>query len=221
MKLDAFLLRTSKPGEKAVVHSRREVVQHAAAFQYIVTAFVKQDKSMTEELIKDTHAILVKGLSAEEAGVVSGTDFGGTYRQKPAYAGAVEMAKPSEIPGAMKSMVSRLQEDLTEIEATGHLDPFMLAAKYCDRFVNIHPFKDANGRMCRLILNAILIKYAGIVVPLGEKNEERDEYLQIAQESSKVGGHSGQLGTLVLAKAGGALKKVLRTLKRQSQTSSD
>lgn len=90
----------------------------------------------------------------------------------------------------------------------------MLAAKYCDRFVNIHPFKDANGRMCRLILNEILIKYAGIVVPLGEKNEDRAEYLQIAQESSKVGGHAGQLGTLVLANAGGAFEKIMRKLKR-------
>ena len=120
----------------------------------------------------------------------------------------------------MKSMVSRLQEDLVEIEASGQIDPFMLAAKYCDRFVNIHPFKDANGRICRLILNAILIKYAGFVVPLGEKSEDRAEYLQIAQESSKVGGHSGQLGTFVLTKAGDAFKKMLRTLKRKSQSSS-
>ena len=202
------------PGEKAIIRSRREVLQHAAAFPYMVNAFVKQDKNMTEELIKDTHAILVTGLSAEEAGVVSGTDFAGTYRHKSAYAGAVEMVKPSEIPEAMKSMVSTLQVDLAEIESSGQIDPFMLAAKYCDRFVNIHPFKDANGQMCRLILNSILIKYAGIAVPLGEKNEDREEYLQIAQESSKVGGHAGQLGTLVLTKAGGAFKKILGTLKR-------
>ena len=96
----------------------------------------------------------------------------------------------------------------------------MLAAKYCDRFVNIHPFKDGNGRMCRLILNAILIKYAGVLIPLGEKCEDRAEYLQIAQESTKVGGHSGQQGTLVLTKAGDAFRKMLKTLKRQSQSSS-
>ena len=112
-------------------------------------------------------------------------------------------------------MVARLQQELLEAETSGQLDPFTLAAKSCDRFVNINPFKDANGRMCRLVLNAILIKYAGIVVPLGEKSE-REEYLQIAQESRKVGGHSSQLGTMVLSRAGGALNKILRTLKRQS-----
>lgn len=168
---------------------------------------------MSEQLIKDTHAILVKGLSAEDAGVVSATDFAGTYRNKPVYAGAVEMTKPSQIAQAMKSMIAGLQSDLAEIEESGQIDPFMLAAKYCDRFVNIHPFKDANGRMCRLILNAILIKYAGVVVALGDKSEDRAEYLQIAQESSKVGGHAGQLRTLILSKAGVAFKKMMKTLK--------
>ena len=187
----------------------------------MINVFVNQDKNMTEELIKDTHAILAKGLSAEEAGIVSGIDFAGTYRHRPAYAGAMEMTKPSDIPAAMRSMVSRLQADLAEVEASGQLDPFMLAAKYCDRFVNIHPFKDANGRMCRLILNSILIKYAGVVVPLGEKAEDRAEYLQIAQESTKVGGHAGQLGTLVLTKAGGAFKRMLKVLKRQSRDESE
>lgn len=189
-------------------------MQHAAAFQYMVNAFVKEDKNMTEELIKDTHAILVNGLSADEAGVVSTTDFAGTYRYKPAFAGSTEMTKPSQIPDAMKSMVSTLQQDLADVDASGQFDPFMLAAKYCDRFVNIHPFKDANGRMCRLILNSILIKYAGVVVPLGEKSEHRDQYLGIAQESSKVGGHPGQLGTMVLAKASVVFQRMLKTLRR-------
>lgn len=159
---------------------------------------------MDEQMINETHAILVNRLSTEEAGILSGVDFCGTYRKKPTHAGSVEMTKPSEIPGAMRSMVARLKQDLVEAGTSGQLDPFMLAAKYCDRFVNIHPFKDANGRMCRLVQNAILIKYAGMVVPLGEKSEEREEYLQIAQESSKVGGHSGQLGTMVHSKAGNA-----------------
>ena len=32
-----------------------------------------------------------------------------------------------------------------------------------------------DGRMCRLILNAILLEYAGIVVCLGENEESRQE----------------------------------------------
>ena len=61
----------------------------------------------------------MKGLSVEEAGIVSGTDFAGTYRRKPAYAAAIKMAKPSKIPGANKSMVSKLQAYLAEVGASG------------------------------------------------------------------------------------------------------
>ena len=53
-------------------------LQHTAAVQYTVNDLVTRDKEMTEELIEDTHAILVNGLIAEEAGVVSGTNFGST-----------------------------------------------------------------------------------------------------------------------------------------------
>ena len=34
----------------------------------------------------------------------------------------------------------------------------MLAAKYRHKFINIHPLADDDGRICHLILNAILLK---------------------------------------------------------------
>ena len=191
------------------------MVQHAAAFQYMVDKFVKEDRDLTEGLIKDTHAILVRGLSAAEAGCTNSVPFAGVYRQQHAGADAVQMTKPSEIPTAMKSMVATLREDLADIEKLGKIDPFILAAKYCDRFVNIHPFKDGNGRLCRLILNAILIKYAGIAISLGEQSHDRDGYLQIAQESTNVGGHHGQLRTLILTKAGEAFTQILKSLRKK------
>ena len=52
-----------------MLRSRREVVQHAAAFQYMVNAFVKQDMPMSEHLIKETHGILVDCVGAEDVGV--------------------------------------------------------------------------------------------------------------------------------------------------------
>ena len=194
-------------------------MQHAAAFQHMINAFVKQDMPMSERLIKETHGILVEGLDAEDAGVFNLQSFGGTYRHggQKAYAGMHEYTRPADVPKAMKSFVASLEADLQQAEKTKVIDPFMLAAKYCDRFVNIHPFKDANGRMCRLILNAILMKHAGIVVSLGEKGADRDEYLQVAQESTLVGGHGGQLGNMVLESAVGTLRRLKAALTRQSK----
>ena len=69
----------------------------------------------------------------------------------------------------------------------------MLAARSCDRLVIAHPLTDANGRIRCLVLNAILIKYAGTVVILGEKGDDRDQYNEVASESTKVKGHPGQI----------------------------
>jgi Fic family protein len=218
--LSSYALKGTKPGEKVVLRGRREIVQHAAAFQHMINAFVKHDMPMSERLIRETHGILVEGLGAEDAGVFNLQTFGGTYRHgdQKAYAGTHEYTRPADVPKAMKSLVESLEADLQQAEKTKVIDPFMLAAKYCDRFVNIHLFKDANGRMCRLILNAILMKYAGLVVCLGEKGADRDEYLRVAQESTSVGGHAGQLGNLVLESAVGTLRRLKATLTRQRKT---
>ncbi|OJJ96298.1 hypothetical protein ASPACDRAFT_47068 [Aspergillus aculeatus ATCC 16872] len=64
----------------------------------------------------------------------------------------------------------------------------------------IHPFADGNGRMCRLILNAILLKYAGIVISVGENDEGRRQYLDIQRRSGEHMKGSGELETLILKK---------------------
>lgn len=214
-KLEKLINEKVKPGENHVIRSRREVVQHAAAFQHLIQEFVCADKPMTKALIKETHAILVKGISAEGAGFLNtAQEFGGIYRVEDVYIGVQRCLKPSQIPAAMKSMISSLTTELHDAEKLGRLDPFALAAKYCDRFVNIHPFRDGNGRMCRLILNAILIKYAGVVVNVGEHDQSRDEYIHIAQESRAVGGHAGALATLVLREASKSLRRMRDTLRK-------
>ncbi len=86
----------------------------------------------------------------------------------------------------MQDMCAANHEDVIGAEALKSLDPFTLAAKYCHLFVNIHPFMDGNGRMCRLILNTILLKYAGMMIPIGENGDAgRDEYLQATVRGNK------------------------------------
>lgn len=57
---------------------------------------------------------------------------------------------PSEIPTAMDDFL-RWHEN-----AQGHLPPIEHAAQAYQRLVSIHPFADANGRTCRLVMDYVL-----------------------------------------------------------------
>ena len=78
-----------------------------------------------------------------------------------------------------------LHAEVAAGQQSGVLDPYDLAAKYCHRFVNIHPFIDGNGRMCRLLANIICLKYAGHVMPFGGNQYSKVQYLSVAHRSSK------------------------------------
>lgn len=85
----------------------------------------------------------------------------------------------------MKNLIINLNADTEQVERTKRLDTYTLAAKYWAELVCIHPFLDGNGRLCRLLLNAILRKCAGIVALIGEHDEARDEYFAIKQRYSR------------------------------------
>ena len=56
-------------------------------------------------LIKDTHAILVKGVGAGSAGFLSNKEHGGIYRTEDVFVGTLPLPKPSTISAAMASIV--------------------------------------------------------------------------------------------------------------------
>lgn len=58
--------------------------------------------------------------------------------------------------------------------AQAAVDPFSLAANYSMSFVEFHPFKDGNGRMCaaksqmQLFFFFIFFQYIGVFAPIAE-----------------------------------------------------
>ncbi|KAJ5736050.1 uncharacterized protein N7483_001175 [Penicillium malachiteum] len=167
----------------AILRSRREIVQHAKAAAYIITQLCLHDQDLSEELILETHRILTYKVDAETA---PWTEYSGVYRSVDVSAGFNTFTAPTALPIKMKEMIRQLDSDMSEAIKSGSIDPISLAAKYTHIFVNIHPFLDGNGRMCRLILNSMLLKFGSFIVCLGELGPERSLYLEVASSASQL-----------------------------------
>lgn len=182
-----------------IVRAYKEVVHHVAAAFYIFQEVVIKGMPLTEDIILETHRILTYGidippsntsLTSTSQGWQREQDQGtysGIYRRVPVSAGMHGFPPAEDVPILMRRFIASLDHDIVKAKNRGSIDPIALAAKYCHMFVNIHPFLDGNGRMCRLILNALLLKYGGGKIPIvafGGTEEEREEYLRIAANAS-------------------------------------
>lgn len=195
----------------ATIQARREVIQHVEALDYITRAIVIDNQPLSELLICNTHRILVTGIDRHDTGHGRGTitwqEYGVTYRNIPIITGTTNSVVPRHIPKKMKELMEKFNKDIEEV------DPFHLAARYSNMFVLIHPFLDGNGRTCRLLLNAILLNYAGTVVAFGENEESRQEYYGIVKRAAKdLRDDQGEFAAFILGKASLRLKGLKKKL---------
>jgi Fic family protein len=79
-----------------------------------------------------------------------------------------EYASPDETPRLMGELMEWYRENAEE-------SPVILAAEFHYRLVRIHPFDDGNGRVCRLLMNYILMR-AGLP-PIVIKSADKERYI--------------------------------------------
>ncbi|KAH6650447.1 fido domain-containing protein [Chaetomium tenue] len=179
------LVAANRPaGRQHVIRSRQEIVQHAQALNHMIDHIVLNKEPWSEDLILETHRILHHGLDDEvESGKYREYEVAVKY-EKPGQKGKSSLCmRARAIPGYMKEMVEHLNQEIAQGEESGSLDPYTLAARYHHQFVNIHPFGDGNGR---IILNCLLLRYAGHTSDIGLDPDERDHYIAIATRASRV-----------------------------------
>ena len=73
------------------------------------------------------------------------------YRKSPVFTGYHIFAPASLIEKYMEDAIFRFHE-------TKNNDPIMATTNLFGNIINIHPFEDWNGRICRLILAHVLIQ---------------------------------------------------------------
>ncbi|UNI18584.1 hypothetical protein JDV02_004842 [Purpureocillium takamizusanense] len=196
------------------LRARNDIVQHARAYQHILREFVVNKRDLTEGLIKDTHRILNRGASVRDKGwdYLPQGAYGGAYRTAILAASNIHMPLAACVPDRMQQLCLAVRVDVAMAEQGKSGDPFSMAAKHSLRLAHIQPFYHDNMRLSRIILNAILCRFAGVMLPLGEDERAQREYLDAKSRSSHDSMDHGDYAMFVLKHAAQSLREMKKKI---------
>ena len=156
-----------------------EMLDHFNAYEYL---FAQVNSPLTEELLKETHRILMQHTIA--------------YKHPGAQAGEytdTDMAAGDTLFGDHEQLIARVPQLLRSTQLALDADqvhPMIIAGRFHGFYEYLHPFRDGNGRLGRLFANYILhVKGHPIVIIPQEckgayidalrciRTESTDEYL--------------------------------------------
>lgn len=160
-------------GEKPL-REHLEAINHAEAVTYVKE--IAQDKvQIDERLIKDIHAIILRGIDRDNAG---------KYRSVPVMiSGSTHMPpQPFLIAPQMEAFIQTYQEMVKD-----NKHPVVIAAYLHDELVKIHPFIDGNGRTSRLLMNLYLLSKGYTIVNLKGDNQSKRRYYEALEKSHTQG----------------------------------
>jgi len=118
-----------------------EVKNHQAAWEYLLKQFSKESFKIDEKLVLKLHSILMNGIR-NDAGTYRrhGVRIAGTY---------VPTANYLKVPQLMKQLIKNINSNRSDVvKHTSNIH---------SRFEKIHPFSDGNGRIGRLLIQAMLL----------------------------------------------------------------
>jgi Fic family protein len=140
-----------------------EAKNHEEAMNFLFEVVdSKKRLTLSHQLIRQLHQLVVKDTEAEMAGVYRNTDvqiLGSKHRPPAGYQVQEKMTKFLKWLASSKS-----KYHLIEYAALAH-----------HQFVAIHPFEDGNGRTGRLLMNLLLMR-EGYPIAIIQKNDRTKYY---------------------------------------------
>lgn len=135
-----YIFETNTIGIQDEIVNVDDIVETASHFRCIDQIIELANYNLSEAFIKQLHYILKSGTSDSRK-----TWFAvGEYKRFENEVGGSATAKPADVPGEMRNLLSRYnlskQKTLKEI------------IQFHYEFEKIHPFQDGNGRVGRLIM---------------------------------------------------------------------
>ena len=145
-----------------------EVLGHGKAYNFMFTLL--NNKEITEEHIITMHRLFYNDIEPEYAGryrdmnvIITGSNY--------------SVTDFNNIHDEMNRLIMWIKEDRQ------HYHPVEFATLLHKRFVFMHPFKDGNGRVARLLMNTVLIQdgYMLVIIPPILRNE----YISLLEKAHK------------------------------------
>lgn len=145
-----------------------EAVGHAKAYDFMFTLL--GNRTITERNLLTMHQMFYESIESE---------YAGKYRDIDVFISG------SKYPVAETKRIHSEMDALFHWMATARekVHPVEFAAQLHKRIVFIHPFKDGNGRIARLIMNTALIQdgYLPVVIP----PVLRQEYIELLEKAHR------------------------------------
>lgn len=143
-----------------------EILDHFNAYDFLMG---QTELPLTEQLVKETHRIL--------------TQHTLTYRYKDAVPGEytnTDMGAGDTIFGDHEELIARvpkLMEATQKAIEQLPVHPIEIAAQFHKHFIFLHPFRDGNGRLGRLLSNFILVKLGYPMLLI--ESTDREKYIGV------------------------------------------
>ena len=168
------------------VRDHEEITGHDQAITFIIDS-IRDKEPLSEIFIRHLHKlILVKPFWAD-AKTADGQPTKrlikvGEYKAEPNHVETQSgdifyFAEPIDTPAKMQELVEWFRDKSEQLETSAVL----IAAEFHYRFVRIHPFDDGNGRLARLLMNFVLMRFG--YPPVIIKNEDKDNYIAVLEQA--------------------------------------
>jgi Fic family protein len=179
----------------------------AHALDFLEELAVNPLRPITETDIRQLHLLVLKDIDVENPGNISAVQ--------------VEISRSDFKPPGPESVSAEMSEFGNWLNATsvaqpgefGNRNALLMAAVAHTWFVQIHPFVDGNGRVGRLLMNLILVRY-GFPIAIIAK-EDRLRYYDSLEESQAS--DLSSFLTLLTECIHESLEEYLRAAKEQSE----
>lgn len=175
------------------IQEHLEIIGHKDALGFVVD-LANSNELIGERQIREIHSLVMKGQDSRDSG---------SYRNLDVRAAGTNYVYPSHLK------VQELMQEFTEWLANGSsLHPILWASEAHLKFVTIHPFRDGNGRVGRLLMNLLLLRhgYTVSVIPVFQ----RAQYIASLEMAQNTGDRS-KLDDLVILGVSESLRDVLET----------